>query len=825
MKFSPLRLSLFLGLLSLVLCPLLRADVVINEIHYEPGDDDGAVEFVELFNSGGAPVDLSGWMLADAVEYTFPAGTAIDAGGFVVVAEDPAALKSAFGVTALGPWAGQVVRVDELGNIIEQLPGRLNNDGERVVLVDGAGQEIDRVDYKVRFPWPIGPGGDGGSMELINASLDNDLGSSWRTSLPPGILPEATLLPQGSSWKFRRGDSEASDPIDAWRGEEFVEDGTWFAGLTPIGFGGVTDVEFNTPIENMQNVHTGVFARTTFAVAPGEIPSRLLVRMQVDDGLILWINGEEVTRFKVDGDPTFESTASGSSTEGRWEEVTVEGVGAYVKEGINTVAVQAFNSTLGGSDFGFDVEIIRPAPESEPIARPTPGAANSVFAENAAPNIRQVDHSPQMPKEGEAAVITAKVTDPDGVASVKLLYQLVEPGNYLSASIPLASSDLKRLRPTAPAVLEPNPEFEDPANWQTLEMKDDGAGKDAVAADSIYTIEMPAFKHRELVRYRIVVEDSLGASERVPFADDPSLNFAYYVYNGVPDYTAAESVSNNDGPHTYPAEQLTQLPVYQVITRNEDWRQCMAYTSTDQLAKASEGALTYNWDGAFVYDGVVYDHIKYRLRGANGRHQGTGKRSMKFKFNRGSHLQAKDQNGKRYARDWRVLTTAKMFGNRGEPSYGLVESLNPFLFRLVGVPAPMTHWYHFRLVDGEQEQVDQYNGDFQGYFLAQERYDSRFLDQHNMKSGNIYKLADTVNDSIRLRRYLANGAIADGTDHRLTKSEFARRQTEEWLRNHANMDRWYRWSAVKEAVRHYDWPSPSDKNMAWYFEPPFTAEN
>jgi hypothetical protein len=825
MKISPLRFPLSIGIASVALCSLLRADVVINEIHYEPGDDDGAVEFVELFNSGAESVDLSGWMLADAIEYAFPAGTALDAGGVLVVAEDPAALKAAFGVTALGPWTGQIVRVDDQGNIIEQRPGRLSNEGEQIVLADAVGKEIDSVDYKVRFPWPIGSGGDGGSMELINATLDNNLGSSWRTSLAPGLLPEATLLPQGSSWKIRRGDSEASSPTDAWRSESFAEDGTWFAGLSPIGFGGVTDVEFKTTLDNMQNIHTGVFARTTFEVAPGEIPSRLLVRMQVDDGLIVWINGKEVTRFKVDGDPTFESTASGSSTEGNWEEAIVEGVGAYVKEGTNTVAVQAINSTLGGSDFGFDVEIVRPAPESEPVARPTPGSVNSVFAENAAPNIRQVEHTPQMPKEGEAAVITAKVSDPDGVASVKLLYQLVEPGNYLSASIPLSSADLKRLRPTTPAVLQPNPEFENPANWQTLEMKDDGAGKDALAADSIYTIEMPAFKHRELVRYRIVIEDSLGASDRAPFADDPSLNFAYFVYSGVPDFVAQESVSNNDDPHTYPAEQLTTLPVYHVVTRNEDWRQCMAYTGTDQLAKATEGALTYNWDGAFIYDGIVYDHIHYRLRGANGRHQGTGKRSMKFKFNRGSHLAAKDQNGEPYARTWRVLTTAKMFGNRGEPSFGLVESLNPFLFRLVGVPAPMTHWYHFRLVDGEQEQEDQHNGDFQGYFLAQERYDSRFLDQHNMKSGNIYKLADTVSDSLRLRRYLADGAIADGTDHRLTRTDFARKQTEEWLRNHANMDIWYRWSAVKEAVRHYDWPSPSDKNMAWYFEPPFTVEN
>ena len=829
MKNTPYR-----GLITLagacvtfsLLSSFLMADIVINEVHYEPFENCDPHEFIELTNSGDAAVDVSGWAIADAVEFTIPAGTNIDPGGFLIIAEDPAELKSTFGVDALGPWTGQILRVDDQGNIIDRRPGRLSNDGERILLMDASGKKIDVVDYRVRFPWPVGSGGDGGSMELINPVLDNDLGSSWRTSLAPGLLPEATLLRTGSNWKIRKGDSEASDPIDAWRAPDFVEDDSWFAGQSPVGFGDVKNVELKTTLEGMQGAFTGVFARTTFEVAPGEIPAKLLMRWQADDGIVMWINGEEVVRFQVEGEPTIGTTATRSSSEGDWEEDEIESVGGFIREGTNTVAVQAFNSSVGGSDFGFEVEIVRPAPEEIPIAEPTPGRVNSVFAENAAPNIRQVNHTPQMPQEDEKAVITAKVTDPDGVASVRLLYQAVTPGNYIPARLPHSSSELKRLRHNRPEVLrELNPEFEDPANWQTLEMTDDGSGKDQAADDEIFSVEMPAFKHRHLIRYRIVVEDGKGASARAPFVDDTSLNFAYFVYNGVPDYNVEESVSNDDRPHTYAADELTTLPVYHVITRNRDWRQCMAYSGGDQLSKASKGALTYNWDAAFVYDGIVYDHIRYRLRGANGRHQGTGKRSMKYKFNRGHHLRAKDQNGDEYVHTWRILTTAKMFGNRQEPSYGLIESIDPFLFRLVGVPAPMTHWYHFRLIDGEEEQVDQHNGDFQGYFLAQERYDSRFLDQHNMKRGNIYKLADTVNDSLRLRRYLACGAIDDGNDHRRTKSDFGRRQTEEWLRNHANMDIWYRWSAVKEAIRHYDWPSPSDKNMAWYFEPPYDESN
>ena len=41
-------------------------------------------------------------------------------------------------------------------------------------------------------------------------------------------------------------------------------------------------------------------------------------------------------------------------------------------------------------------------------------------------------HSPKQPKSGEVVTITAKVTDPDGVASVTLLYQVVNPGAYIA---------------------------------------------------------------------------------------------------------------------------------------------------------------------------------------------------------------------------------------------------------------------------------------------------------------------------------------------------------------------------------------------------------
>ena len=72
--------------------------VVINEVLADPGEDingDGAInggdEFVEVYNAGDVAADLSGFRIHDGsasgARYTFPAGTALAAGGsFLVLA-------------------------------------------------------------------------------------------------------------------------------------------------------------------------------------------------------------------------------------------------------------------------------------------------------------------------------------------------------------------------------------------------------------------------------------------------------------------------------------------------------------------------------------------------------------------------------------------------------------------------------------------------------------------------------------------------------------------------------------------------------------------
>ncbi len=156
--------------------------IVINEIMYHPpGDslDDPGTEYVELHNTSGAAVDISGWRLNRAIEYTFAPGTYIAANGHLVVAHDPALLEGTYGITGiLGPY-----------------DKKLSNFADEIELEDNLENRVDFVEYRQEGLWPgtpdgclapVGPDGCGASLELVNYDVDNRLPGVWRASLGNG---------------------------------------------------------------------------------------------------------------------------------------------------------------------------------------------------------------------------------------------------------------------------------------------------------------------------------------------------------------------------------------------------------------------------------------------------------------------------------------------------------------------------------------------------------------------------------------------------------------------------------------------------------------
>ncbi|MEM7230633.1 MAG: lamin tail domain-containing protein [Planctomycetota bacterium] len=792
---------------------LAQDGVLINEIHYEPSDKSAGHEYIELLNAGEEEADLSGWFFTEGVRFEFPDDTILPAGGYLLVGQNPAAIRSTFG--------GNL-------NVVGPFDGSLSNDGETITLRRADGTEADQVDYQVEFPWPLSSSGTGRSIELVNPALDNDLGGSWRSSggTPAGPTTRQYFVDPGEIWRYRKG---TSNPPANWREESFDEDGSWSSARTPIGYGDDDDA---TVLSDMQNSYSSVYLRKVFDIdSADDIPTALKVAAYCDDGAIVYLNGTEVGRFFVSpGNKDHDDFAE--SHEAAWVEEDVPNPAGLLEVGQNVLSVHALNTTLNSSDFSIDATLFIPASDEGSNGVPSPGARNLSHTENAPPQIRQVRALNETPSSGQSNAISAKVTDPDGVESVHAMYQRVAPGDYIPAHFPVPRgsllSDATQPRPT-------NPAFEDPANWTTVEMFDDGRAPDQLEGDGVYTAFIPGFVNRTLVRYRVEAVDTRGAEVRAPYAGDPSLNFAYYVYDGVPDYRATTSI--NGSATTYPGEQLSRLPVYTLITREEDLYEARAANGSDQIPQGNEARFAENWEGTMVYEGRVYDHITYRLRGANGRYQvppgspgGTcGKRHWRFKFNRGNYLRARDRRGNRLPVTWKWLNTGRMFGNRIDGNWGLGDQVNDVMYNAYGIPAPLGFVFHLRVVDDTEEAPSgsqgQYNGDFWGIARAFENYDSRFFDTHDLPKGNLYKLVNQTRNGIDQRRYHAPGAVDNGSDHDNIENNLRSSQSNNWLDEHVNYDAWFRYHSIAQAIRHYDyWPS-ANKNATWYFEPDYTAGN
>ncbi|MEM1260972.1 MAG: ExeM/NucH family extracellular endonuclease [Pseudomonadota bacterium] len=150
--------------------PTPSGALVINEFLADPaadlsGDanndgvrDSSEDEFIELVNVSGADLDLSGWVINDAVglRHAFPAGTTVADGCAIVVFG---------GSTPVGDFGGSVVQTASTGFL------GLNNGGDSIELLDGSAALIATASY----------GSEGGD----NQSLTRD------PDLSGGLAPHA----------------------------------------------------------------------------------------------------------------------------------------------------------------------------------------------------------------------------------------------------------------------------------------------------------------------------------------------------------------------------------------------------------------------------------------------------------------------------------------------------------------------------------------------------------------------------------------------------------------------------------------------------------
>ena len=232
--------------------PEAGGTVTFTEIMYHPAGPK-ALEWVELHNPMTVDMDVSGWRLDGGVQLTFPEGTFIAGGGYLVVAGDPGLLLEQTGfASALGPWDGQ-----------------LSNGGEELLLVSNGGRLMDAMEYDDSEPWPVTPDGSGASLAKIEPTAPSGPAESWagsaevqgtpgKRNFPDPFAPptEATLVPAGALWRY---EASGSDPGPGWR-EVGYDDSGWGEGEAPFFAGADSGETLTAKLSVTADNHFAVYA-------------------------------------------------------------------------------------------------------------------------------------------------------------------------------------------------------------------------------------------------------------------------------------------------------------------------------------------------------------------------------------------------------------------------------------------------------------------------------------------------------------------------------------------------------------------------------------
>ncbi len=340
--------------------------VVINEIHYHPVElpvfdvngnplidlTEEQHEFIEIKNVSASPITLTGWKFTAGVDYAFTAGTTIPAGGYLVIAKNPARLQTVY--------AG-------LAGVLGPFTGTLTNGGDTITLKDQANAVVDTVKYDREFPWPnspdaLGAGDDftllnsanyqykGRSLQRVSSNAEANDPANWLAS-PIGSAPtpgaaNAVSLSVPKPVVVAYSAVQQSDDSATIRATQVVRVAAQFSNTA-----GLTNVQLEYFIDAIDGATAYSEPRTSVAMtALGNNQFSATIPGQADRSVVRW----RVKANRGDGaEPVFPRTDDaaivpvGVSTRESWASYFVLPVRTTTKTAIYDVLISNSDSTDG----------------------------------------------------------------------------------------------------------------------------------------------------------------------------------------------------------------------------------------------------------------------------------------------------------------------------------------------------------------------------------------------------------------------------------------------------------------------------------------------
>lgn len=390
-------------------------DIVFNELMYHaPGVYVSSLdrlfenneEWIELYNrSDTRTIDLSGWRLADGVDFEFPVGTEMAPNSYLVIANSPEQLLSNH--PDLSPHV-----------VLGPFDRSLSNRGENLQLLNQHGNPVDEVHYHDGGTWAGNADGYSSSLELRDPHSDNSAGTSWAASDESHQTTWETITVRGPAQRL------SGDPRQY---QEFL------LGLLDGGqvlIDNVSVIEHPDTPDARQLIQNGHFDND----AIGSEPEKWRI-IGTQHGTVIQDPDDpnnHVLLLEATGPTEHMHNNAGTTLKDGDEFVDIN------HESIYEISLRAryrsgsnqLNSRLYFNRLPLTTRL------QTPVHVGTPGKVNSQRVENIGPTLKGLIHSPAVPDVDQPVTISVAAHDPDSIGSVTLQYS-VNGGQFSSLPMTL----------------------------------------------------------------------------------------------------------------------------------------------------------------------------------------------------------------------------------------------------------------------------------------------------------------------------------------------------------------------------------------------------
>jgi len=164
-------------------------------------------------------------------------------------------------------------------------------------------------------------------------------------------LSNFDLIKMGDTWKYFDGNAL---PSTEWNKTTF-NDALWLSGAAQFGYGGKGEKTLISYGSDANNKYTTAYFRKEFNINKLSEKNKFAIRMFVDDGAVVYVNGQEVGRHNLPTGAILYNTFTTLANNGDYVDFTVPK--EMLKEGLNQIAVEVHQIALTTSDMMFDLQL------------------------------------------------------------------------------------------------------------------------------------------------------------------------------------------------------------------------------------------------------------------------------------------------------------------------------------------------------------------------------------------------------------------------------------------------------------------------------------